>query len=103
MNTLTRKDALELGINFNSLLEDFYCHSSEDHRRGSSFYRTSIIEISERWNPDVDRSFDGFWETDSYIWDENCGYDKSDIRELTRVEQRTRTVEINEWVKVKTD
>ena len=51
----------------------------------------------------MDRSFDGFWETESYIWDENCGYDKSDIRELTRVEQRTRTFEINEWVKVKAD
>jgi len=103
MNKLTRKEALELGIDFDLLIDDFYCHSSDKHRRESSFYRTSITEISERWQPDVDRSFDGFWETNSYVWDDVYGYDTTDICELTRVELRTRTVEIKEWIKIKTD
>ena len=101
MNKIIRKTASENGIDFNSLLEDFYCNSSEEHRRGSSFYRTSIVEISERWYPDLDRKLDGFWETNSYTWSDDDGYDKSEIYELTRVEKKTKTVVIEEWIKVK--
>lgn len=101
MNSITRKNAKELGIEFDLLIDDFSEHSYEEHRRGSSFYRKSIIEIDEKWFPDVPHVYDGFWETNTYVWDDNYGYDKSDIRELTRVEKVEKIVKTTEWVPVK--
>ena len=101
MNTITRKNAKESGIDFDSLLEDFIEDSYDEHRRGSSFYRQSIVEINQEWYPEISRKFDGYWETNDYIWDDNYGYDKSDIRELTRVERKEKVIKLVEWVPVK--
>lgn len=101
MNSITRKTAKELGIDFNMLLEDFSEHSYQEHRRGSSFYQQSIIEINKKWFPEVSRKYDGYWETNSYVWDDNYGCDKSDITELNRVEKVEKIVKTTEWVSVK--
>jgi hypothetical protein len=100
MNTITRKNADELGIDFDSLIDEFIEDSYIEHRRGSNFYKQSIIEINEEWYPEISREFDGYWETDTYVWNDNYGYDKSDIQELSRVERKEKIVTTFEWVPV---
>ena len=43
INKLDEKIAIEYGLDFDELLDDFYDDSSVNYRRGSSFYKTSII------------------------------------------------------------
>jgi len=100
INRITRDTAKEMRFDFNSLLEDFQQNSYEDHRRGSNFYVQSIVEIKEEWYPEVPRELDGFWETSMYVWDDNYGFDKSDIKELIRVEQKERTIVEKYWEQV---
>jgi hypothetical protein len=100
MNKLTRTTAKELGIDFNSLLDDFVENSYKEHRKGSNFYTRSIVEINEEWYPDVPREFDGFWETNDYVSHDMWGPELSDITELTRVERKERTIVETYWEKV---
>jgi hypothetical protein len=100
MNRIARKTAKELGINFDSLIDDMEIVSYEEHRRGSSFYTRSVIEINEEWFPEVSRELDGFWETNTYVSDSEWGHDKSEIHELNRVEEKTKVVETKYWEKV---
>lgn len=100
INKITRDTAKEMGFDFNSLLEDFQENSYEEHRRNSNFFVQSIVEIKEEWYPKVPRELDGFWETNQYVWDDNYGFDKSDIKELIRVEQRERTIVEKYWEQV---
>ena len=97
---ITRQLAKELEVDFNLLLEDFVEDSYQEHRRGSNFYTQSIVEINEEYYPQVPRELDGFWETNSYVWDDNYGYDKSDITELTRVEKVPVIQTTYEWLPV---
>jgi len=101
MNRIARKTAKELGINFDSLIDDMEIVSYEEHRRGSSFYTRSVIEINEEWFPEVSRELDGFWETNTYVSDSEWGHDKSEIHELNRVEEKTKVIETKYWEKVK--
>jgi hypothetical protein len=100
INKLTRQLAKELEVDFNTLLEDFVEDSYQEHRRGSNFYTKSIVEINEEYYPQNPRELDGFWETNSYVWDDNYGYDKSDITELTRVELVPVVKTIHQWQEV---
>ena len=43
INKLDEKIAKEYGLDFDELLNNFYDDSSVNHRRGSSFYKTSIV------------------------------------------------------------
>lgn len=99
MNKITRKTAKEMGINFNSLLDDMET-SKEEHRRGSTFYMRSIVEINEKYFPEVPREFDGYWETNQYIWSEE-DWDKYEIDTLTRVEKKERIITETYWEPVK--
>jgi hypothetical protein len=100
MNRIARQTAKELGINFDSLIDDMEIVSYEEHRRGSNFYTRSVIEINEKWFPELPRELDGFWETNTYVSDSEWGPDKSCINELNRVEEKTKVVEIKYWEKV---
>lgn len=100
INKITRENAKELNIDFNYLIEDFYCESYSEHRRGSNFHTRSIVMINEEYFPDVSRELDGFWETNTYIWDDNYGYEGSDIQEVTRVEKKEIVVTTTKWVPV---
>lgn len=100
INKINRETAKEMGIAFNDLLEDFIENSYQEHRRGSNFYTKSIVEINSEWHPNVPRELDGYWETNEYVWDDNYGYDKSDINELVRVERKQKVVYENYWVKI---
>jgi hypothetical protein len=102
-NKITRATANEIGFDwfdFNTLLVDFQEDSYKEHRRDSSFYTRSIVEINEEWYPELPRELDGFWETNQYVWDDNHGFDKSDIIELNRVEQKERTIVEKYWERV---
>jgi hypothetical protein len=101
MNRIARETAQYLGINFDSLIDDMEIVSYEEHRRGSSFYTRSVIEINEEWFPEVSRELDGFWETNTYVSDSEWGPDKSEIYELNRVEEKIKVVETTYWEKVK--
>ena len=100
INRITRATAKEMGFDFNSLLEDFQENSYEEHRRDSNFFVQSIVEIKEEWYPKVPRELDGFWETSMYVLDYEHGFDKSDIRQLIRVEQKEKTIVKKYWEQV---
>jgi hypothetical protein len=98
MNKVTYKDEPTL---FDDILE-FSIDSDMDHRRGSNFYRTDIIELEPEHKehfPDVE-DFDkylGTWRTNTVIWDDNYGWDET-FSELTRVEKVEKIT--YEWVEV---
>lgn len=96
INKITRKDYPE---DFDNFIDDFVETSYDDHRRGSSFYRKSIVELNEEWHPSFPELC-GFWETNTYMWDDNYGTDRSEINVLTRVEKREKIVKTYEWVPV---
>jgi hypothetical protein len=100
INKITRITAKEMGFDFNTLLEEFQEDSVQEHRRGSNFYTRSIVEVNEKWYPELPRELDGFWETNQYVWDDNYGFDKSDINALYRVEQKERTIVEKYWEQV---
>ncbi len=100
INKITRDTANEMGFYFDTLLEDFQEVSVQEHRRGSNFYTRSIVEVNEKWYPELPRELDGFWETNQYVWDDNYGFDKSDIYELYRVEQKESTIVEKYWEKL---
>ena len=100
MNKITRETAKELGFDFNELIQDLDETSYEEHRRGSNFFKRSIVAINEQWFPEVSRELDGFWETNTYVWDDTHGADLSEIHELNRVEQRERVVTTRYWARV---
>jgi len=99
MNKITRQTAKEIGFDFDILLEDMET-SKQEHRKGSTFYMSSIVTINERWCPEVPRELDGYWETNPYIWSE-FDWDKNEIQELTRVEKRERVITETYWEPVK--
>lgn len=96
MNKITRKTE---GIDFDELLNDFIENSYKEHRRGSTFYTKSIVKIDEESYSEIDRKYDGFWETNQYISSEDDS-DLSEIYELNRVEIKDKVVTTQEWVKV---
>lgn len=100
INKLNEKIAIEYGLDFDELLEDFYTDSFVNHRRGSTFYKQSIIEINEKHYPDVDKELYGFWETNEYIWNDDYGFDREDIDTLTRVVSKEKTITVKYWEKV---
>lgn len=100
VNKITRANAKELNIDFDYLIEDFYEESYSEHRRGSNFFTKSIVQINEEYFPDVSRELDGFWETNTYIWDDSYGYENSDIHEVNRVEKKEIIITKTEWVPV---
>ena len=96
MNKVTYKDEPLL---FDEI-EEFAIDSNRDHRRGSNFYRTDIIELlpeHKEYFPEVldFEKYLGTWQTNQIIWDSEHGYDET-FSELTRVKK----VEVitHEWV-----
>ena len=74
-----------------------------DHRRGSSFYRTDIIELTidnKEYFPNVKdfEKYIGTWRTNQYIWDDNYVSDES-ISELTKVYKKEKIS--YEWIETK--
>lgn len=95
---ITRKNAEELGVNFESLINsDFVDESYREHRRDSNFYTKSILEINSEFFPELPRELDGFWETNTYIDDDTYGANLDEIYELTRVEKKEKVVTTYEW------
>lgn len=80
------------------VIEDSY----KEHRKGSTFYTKSIIQITEQDSdlfPNIENFSDyiGYWESDEYISSED--YDEG-ITELTKVEKIKVMVEVDKWVEV---
>lgn len=76
------------------IIEDSYC----EHRRGSTFYKKSIVEITREETNDL--SILGAWETNQYIWSED-DVDWSEIYELTKVEKKKIMIEKEVWQEIK--
>lgn len=100
INKLDEKIAIEYGLDFDELLDNFYDDSFVSHRRGSSFYKQSIVEINEEHYPNVDKELYGFWETNEYMWNDDYGFDREDIDTLTRVVSKEKTITVKYWEKV---
>jgi len=88
MNKVTYKDEPLL---FEELQGEFSIDEEMDHRRGSNFYRTDIIEFTpehKEYFPGIE-DFDkylGTWQTNTVIWDDDYGFEDT-FSELTRVEK----------------
>ena len=100
INKLDEKIAKEYGLDFDELLEDFYDDSFVNHRRGSTFYKQSIVEINEKHYPNVDKELYGFWETNEYVCSDDYGFNKEDVDTLHRVVLKEKVVTTKYWEKV---
>ena len=100
INKLDQKIAEQFGLDFDELLDDFYDDSKSRHRRGSSFYKQSIVEINEENYPNVNKDLYGFWETNEYFYSDDDGFDKEEIDTLHRVVLKEKVVTTKYWVKV---
>lgn len=104
INFITKKD--EPGLFSGEIdLTEFEVDSIRDHRRGSSFYETIIIELVEddrEYFPNVKdfSKYIGFWKTNTYVWDDNWGADEL-VSSLTRVKGVEETIIVKKWVEVK--
>jgi hypothetical protein len=101
INKLDEKIAKEHGLDFDELLDDFYDDSNSHHRRGSTFFKQSIVEINEEYYPNVNKDLYGFWETNEYVYSDDYGFDKQDIDTLHRVVLKEKVVTTKYWEKVK--
>ena len=100
INNLDEKTAEKYGLHFDDLLDDFYDDSRSYHRRGSTFFKQSIVEISEKHYPHIDKQLYGFWETNEYVCSDDFGFDKQDIDTLHRVILKEKVVTKKYWEKV---
>ena len=100
INKLNEKIAEEYGLDFDELLDDFIEDSYSKYRKNSTFYKQSIVEINEKYYPNIDKQLYGFWETNEYICSDDYGFDKTEINTLTRVTQKEKTITVKYWEKV---
>jgi hypothetical protein len=100
INKLDEKIAKQFGLDFDELLDDFYDVSYSSRSRYSSFHKQSIVEISEKHYPHIDKQLYGFWETNEYVWSADYGFDKRDIDTLHRVILKEITIIQKYWEKV---
>lgn len=82
---------------FNEFIDDYIDESYSEHRRASNFYTRRIFEINEEYFPTFPELW-GFWESNTFIFDSEYGFDKDEIDELTRVRKKIVIVETEEWV-----
>ena len=99
INKITHKEEPTL---FNDI-DELSIESIKQHRKGSTFFREDIIEISledEIYYLEVKnfKQYLGTWRTDNLIWDSNHGFDEQSFSELTRVEKKEKIS--YEWVDV---
>ena len=99
INKITYKEEPSL---FNDIVE-FSIDNDMDHRRGSNFYRTDIIELTpedKEYFTEVEKfeQYLGTWRTNTVIWDSEYGWDET-FSELTRVEKKEKIT--YEWIEVK--
>ena len=75
--TITIKEYPQLKPIFDDILEYEYGRSYDMHRRGSTFYRRSIVLITKNllaeYNLENRLDLIGYWETDQYLWDDSWG------------------------------
>ena len=96
MSLITTIKRADYPSQFNDLIDDFYTDSYEDHRKYSTFWKRSIVHLDDEYHPNFPELW-GFWETNTYMWSDSDGYDKSEINLLTRVEKAIRTIEETYW------
>jgi hypothetical protein len=96
---ISRDTAKEIGFDFDKVAEsvrEFECIYDE-HRRGSNFFQIYVIEINEKYFPEFDSKFYGFWQTNNFIFDTEYGYDSRDITNLERVIPKIRIIKERYW------
>jgi len=99
MNTITRETHPEI-LDLITENADWHDTSHDEHRRGSNFFRRNIYKIDEESFPEIPREFDGFWQTNMFIFDTEYGFDRVGINTLERVELTTKLVEVKTWEKI---
>ena len=97
MNKISKKTFEGDFYDFLEYLEE---KSFEEHRRGSTFYVKYVIDINEEDFPEVDRKYDGLWETNQFVESEE-DRDLNEIYELNRVEKIEKTIIVTEYQLVK--
>ena len=96
---ITKADYPDQWENF---IDDFSEFTYNAHRRGSTFFSKALIDINEEYFPEFPELW-GYWETNLFTRSDDYGIERSEIRELSRVEQKSKMVETFEWVPVQSE
>jgi hypothetical protein len=100
---ISRKDHPKI---FEEISEAITSDLQKEHRRNSNFYTVSLVEFKpehRKYYPEVDNYDDyiGYWKTNTYISDPEHGTDWGEITELTKVEKKSKMIEVYTWEEVK--
>ena len=101
INKITRAEYPDVFdvIGEEGLFDDYVTESHNEHRRQSNFFTRRIILINDEYFP-TQPELHGYWETNTFVDDHEYGCDYGDVKTLTRVELKTKIVEVSEWVPV---
>jgi len=106
MNKITYKEHPDFFENLYELgIDEFSIYNDQEHRRGSNYYSSHIIEIKEtdkKWFSNIKdlTPYVGFWQTDTVVDDHKYGTTDQHST-LERVEKTVEMVEVIKYKKVK--
>jgi|WetSurMetagenome_2_1015567.scaffolds.fasta_scaffold1001158_1 hypothetical protein len=99
---ITRELEKKLGIDFDYIINDSFDRAVEKYRKGSSFFVEDVFKIDAKNFPEeIYRQFDGYWKSNSYIWDDNYGFESKEINILEKVELKTKRIDKEYWENIK--
>jgi len=98
---ITKKEKPEL---FTKIGERIIERSSNEHRRGSTFYVKYIVEFKPKdkiYYPEIQNYEDyiGYWETNEFV-ESDEDVDWNDIEELTKVKKSSEMISIKKWIEI---
>ena len=96
INEITRKEYPDVFDDFRSFVVG---NTGEQHRRGSSYFVSSLLRFGEA-NLPKHPELHGLWESETYVDDYEYGCDCYPDK-LWRVEEKTRTISVTYYERVK--
>jgi len=68
-------------------------HIDSKHRKGSTFFRTIVVYISQsdctEWG--IPEKYIGYWQSNNHVWSED-DYDTDELFPFVRVEKKTKEI-----------
>lgn len=97
INKITKDIEKSIGDLYDILTGDFDTITHNEHRRGSTFYREVVQEMTkelcEEFN--IPEEYIGLWKSNQFVWSEE-DYDKDDMFPFVRVTKETKEVIITQ-------
>jgi len=96
INKITKEQYPDI---WDSIVDDIHEITNQEHRRGSNFYANLVFCIDAEFFPNNPELY-GYWMSKTIIWDSEYGMD-DEIKTLSKVELKEKTVVTKEWEIVK--